>query len=599
MNQEHTELSSLTLPNDIKQKIQNWLDDPTITSSDKEEVKTFIQKKDTRLLKECFETSLVFGTGGIRGIMGAGFSRINKYFIRKVAKGYADFLLSRYKGEISVVIAYDSRHNSQEFARETARVLGFLKIKVWLFENVETTPLLSFALRTFHCQGGICFTASHNPPEYNGIKIYSETGGQILPPDDDIISAFIANQSDLSQIHLSEFDVPWIQKVPFHELWENYAQKLKDSFFSPQIKNNFKVIYTPLHGTGGKTFEFVSKSFGIEKLFFYAPQMAPDGRFPTISKPNPEDSEALIPVLMEAEQKGYDVVLATDPDADRMALCLRHDIYAKTHFAHQSHGSFVLLNGNQTGALLLYYLLSRRKKESPASQSEKVDYIVKTIVTTDLLELIANKFRTPIYETLTGFKWIAGLIESQKDASFLFGGEESYGYLFKDFVRDKDGISSMILCLEMINHLSSQEDIHPLDYLLNIFSFFGGWYEKLITLDLSNQKDPSLVERVLSQMQKGEFSETAGQKLTEILDYKNGDRKKFPFKLQNLPSADVVEMRFKNIKISIRPSGTEPKLKAYISVCINEYPTAPENFAKAVQMSNIVEQDLLQFLIKH
>ena len=550
-------LSDLTLESNVRNQVSTWLsgryDDVT-----KSEIQDFIDNKNEEALTDAFYKNLEFGTGGLRGLMGVGCNRMNKYTIGSATQGLANYLKKTYPSQqIKVAIAHDSRNNSNYFAKITAEVFSANHIEVYFFDELRPTPELSFAIRHFGCQSGVVITASHNPKEYNGYKAYWNDGAQMIAPHDtnviDEVNA-IASIDDVN-FNANQNLIKMIGK----EVDEVYLSKIKSLSISTEAirrQKDLKIVFTPIHGTGITLVPTLLKQFGFENVSIVASQSTPDGNFPTVVYPNPEESEALTLALQQAKELDADLVLATDPDADRVGIAIKND-----------KNEFQLLNGNQTGALLIYYLLNAWKEAGKITGKE---FVVKTIVTTDLIARIAEKFGVKNYDTLTGFKYIAALIkELEGKEQFIGGGEESYGYLIGDFVRDKDAIASCAFIAEMAAWAKDQgKGLY--DLLLDMYVEFGFYKEKLISITKKGKSGAEDIKAMMKQMRENPPLSIAGSKLEKISDYEFGIERNFVTNSESplsLPKSDVLQ--FKTVDgsiISARPSGTEPKIKFYFSV---------------------------------
>ncbi|MDR0969886.1 MAG: phospho-sugar mutase [Lentimicrobiaceae bacterium] len=523
----------------------------------REEVVEMIQNNPVEL-KESFYRNLEFGTGGLRGIMGVGTNRMNKYTVAMATQGLANYIKKMFDGEkLRVAIAYDSRNNSREFAQITAEVMSANSIEVYLFDSLRPTPELSFAIRELKCHSGIVITASHNPKEYNGYKAYWNDGGQLISPHDKNVIAEVEKITNPSLVH---FD----KKPEFiHILGEDfdtiYLSKIASLSLSPEIikkQAHLPIVYTPIHGTGYKLVPQVLKKFGFENVFTVEQQMVIDGNFPTVVSPNPEEPAALELAIKKAHEVDAELVMATDPDADRVGIAVKNDI-----------GEFILLNGNQTASILIYYLLRRWSELNKLTGNE---YIVKTIVTTELLKDIASQYDVACYDVLTGFKFIADIIlKNEGKKTFIAGGEESYGYLISDFVRDKDAVMSCAMIAETAAWAKEQgKTLYQI--LLEIYREFGVYKEHLISLTKKGISGVEEIKDMMENFRKNPPKEIAGSKLVEIRDYKeqiatdlaSGKQTKI-----DLPKSDVLQFFTEDgSKISVRPSGTEPKIKFYFGV---------------------------------
>ena len=420
----------------VLKKANEWLSEP-YDAETIHQVKYLIDN-DPQELTESFYRELEFGTGGLRGIMGVGTNRMNKYTVAMATQGLANYVKMMFKGKekLSMAIAYDCRNNSAYFSEITANVLSANGIHVYVFESLRPTPELSFAIRHFGCQSGVVITASHNPKEYNGYKAYWEDGGQLILPHDNNVIIEVGKITDPSKVNFNA--KPELITVLGEEFDKIYLEKIKNLSLSPEVikrNKNFKIVYTPIHGTGVKLVPAALKSFGFESVYGVDAQNINDGNFPTVKSPNPEEPAALSMAIERAREVNADLVMATDPDADRVGIAVKND-----------EGEFILLNGNQAATLLMYYLLRKWSENGKLTGNE---FIVKTIVTSEILFDMANKYKVEKFDVLTGFKYIADIIlQNEGKKTFIGGGEESYGYLVGDFVRDKDAIISCVMLAE-------------------------------------------------------------------------------------------------------------------------------------------------------
>jgi phosphoglucomutase len=595
------ELSSsnfITL-NDCFIKISSWLKDESISSEDKNEILLLIKNKNLNELRDRFYRDLEFGTGGIRGVMGMGANRMNRYVLRRTVQGISNYILKcgREAKKRGVAIAYDCRNHSSFFGQEAAAVLAANGIYSFIYPTLETTPALSFAIRKLGCISGICITASHNPPEYNGIKVYWEDGAQLTPPQD---SEILKEVFDIKAYSHAKF-MPYAeaQKSGFakyipQDVLSSYFNEIKNLCLAPNSSKNINIVYTPLHGTGKIPTLRALKSWGYENVFVVPEQAEPNGNFPTVKKPNPEEKEALTLAIQYAKERKADCVFATDPDSDRLAFVSYDPKMAQGIMKHQAVGDYVILNGNQTGSLLIDSILKNMKAIGKIEKSHK---IVKTIVTSDLLEKICSEYGIEIFNTLTGFKWIAGLVRSweveQNGFKYLFGTEESFGYMPNNNVRDKDAIAAMCQAAEMLS-LSKQNGNTPCENLFQIFKKHGAWQEDLISIDLYGEEGTLRIARIMKKMREEPIMEWAGSKVVTIYDYTD---KKTQEKL-NLPNSNVIQLLSANgSKISMRPSGTEPKLKIYISVCTQK-PDVEAAYMESLHKVSILRKEIFNFVEK-
>ncbi|PJZ55039.1 phospho-sugar mutase [Leptospira adleri] len=548
--------------NHAESLILSWTKDPFSTEARKEASAALekFNKGESGPDVEAFCVPLEFGTGGMRGRLGNGIGRMNEYTVGRAALGFVGYLAKKNK-KASIVIAYDSRRRSREFAEVTAGIAASLGVKVVLFKEVTPTPLLSYAIRYYKASGGVVITASHNPPDYNGFKAYLADGGQLVPPDDKKIISQIESVSDWKKIPiLSPKDALYKKfvKSAGKDCFSSYKKELaKAGIVSPILKSkdrsSMKVVYSPLHGTGGKSMKELLNGFGYKNLFLVPEQKDPNGEFPTVKFPNPEEPEAMELSRKFAILKDANAFIATDPDADRLGIGVRN-----------GKGNYVLLNGNQIGSIMAAYLCERYA----ASKKKKKAVLVKTIVTTDLQEVIAKKNKVKYKNVLTGFKFIAQVmakLDKSKSDFFLFGGEESFGYLPVSFVRDKDSLSSALLLLEI---LTEKKDL--LAYMDEIYLRYGLFQESLQSLTLEGSVGKEKIRKSLESLRTSDLlgKQIHQRKIVGILDYKTqtakGSASKSAF--TGCPSSDVIQVILEgNAKLTIRPSGTEPKIKIYSS----------------------------------
>lgn len=522
-----------------EKKYQFWLNqkdlDPTLLNE--------LIELNEEQIQEIFFSDLSFGTGGLRGLMGAGTNRVNVYTIRKASKGFASYLLN-HKIRGAVAISYDNRHYSKKFAKEAAMVLAASGIKSYLFEEMRPTPMLSFAVRYFGCAGGIMITASHNPKEYNGYKVYDPTGAQVNLETAEAIIKEINRVENPFEIDVLDNNLIQMVDSSFDKIYLNEVKKISLSTYPPQIK----IVYSPLHGTGGTVIPNLLKEVGYD-IYPHPLQMIPDPNFSHTKSSNPEEPDAYIETINFAKQVNADLIMITDPDADRLGIAVKH------------HGEYHLLNGNQTAALELFYILSeRRKKDNLPSNG----IVYKTIVTTDLIDEIARSFNIKTSQTLTGFKFIGEKAEVNRlKSTYIFGCEESYGSLISDFVRDKDAVQACYLLAEIANYTHSK-DMTLIDYLNRIYQAFGNYYEYTKSITLPGR---SGLERISKLMQH--FRENPpviyGKKLESYDDFEKGLKiKDGSVEKLDLPSSNVLKYYYQDKTwIVFRPSGTEPKIKIY------------------------------------
>ncbi|WP_418498855.1 phospho-sugar mutase [Flagellimonas sp.] len=529
---------------------QSWLTD-FFDEGTKKEIRHLIEK-DPEELKDRFYKNLEFGTGGMRGVMGVGTNRINKYTLGKSTQGLSNYLKRTYTdSDIRVVIAYDCRHNSDTLARTVAEVFSANGIRVYLFSELRTTPELSFAVRQLSCHAGIVLTASHNPPEYNGYKVYWADGGQIVPPQDgEIISEIdslsfedIQFGSNADLIHLIDKDVD----EAFFEA------SVANGNFHAKGKDNFKIVFTSLHGTSITAIPEVLKRAGYHNVTIIEEQAKPDGNFPTVKSPNPEEPEALAMAIAKAEEIGADMVVGTDPDSDRLGIAVRN-----------LEGKIELLNGNQTMVLMTKFLLDQYKKNGFKGN----EFIATTIVSTPMMEQMAKTYGVEFKTALTGFKWIGKMIKDFPASQFIGGGEESFGYMVGDFVRDKDAVTSTLLACEIAANAKANGSSFYKD-LIDCYVRFGFYKEKLISLTKKGISGAEEIKQMLKDFKENPVASVQGSKLLWVEDYNTSMAKNVQTGEErpiHLPKSNVLIYETEDgTRIAARPSGTEPKVKFYIS----------------------------------
>ena len=546
-----------------KERFQEWLEPPfdevTIKAT-----KSLFEDKDQ--LEDSFYKNLEFGTGGMRGLMGPGTNRINKYTLGKNTQGISNYLTKIFKNNISVVIAYDCRHNSKELAKVVADVFSANDIKVYLFSDLRPTPELSFALKYLNCKCGIVLTASHNPPEYNGYKVYWEDGGQIVPPEDKNIIEEI-NKLNYREINFkSNSDlIKYIDKEVDDAFIENSIQsgKLSDN---NDIKNKLNIVFTSLHGTSITLMPDVLQKAGFNNVFIVEEQRVPDGDFPTVTSPNPEETEALDMALKLGYKHKADIVIGTDPDGDRLGIAVR-----------DKNNDLVLLNGNEVMAILLEYLCEKWKNENKLNGNQ---FIGSTIVSTPLINKISNYYNIECKLGLTGFKWIAKMIKDHPELDFIGGGEESFGFMVGDFVRDKDAITSTLLACEIAAQLKSKGD-SMYSKLQDIHMKHGIFREKLVSLTKKGINGNKEINSIMESFRNHSPKEIDKSQIIKIDDYSTSKSINTIDNLKTkilLPQSNVLIFTTADgTKVALRPSGTEPKIKFYISV--NEKVIKIENYA--------------------
>lgn len=540
---------------EILDKAQKWLDSD-VDEQSKEEIRSLMSNEEG--LTDAFYKDLEFGTGGLRGIMGIGSNRMNRYTVGIATQGLANYLLSCYPGEeIKVAIAHDSRNNSPFFAETTAGVFSANGIKVYLFDGLRPTPELSFAIRHLGCHSGVVLTASHNPKEYNGYKAYWNDGAQLVPPHDKNVINEVNKITDVSEVKFTA-DNSLIQPIGA-EVDEKYLAEIKKLALSPEAveaQKDIKIVYSPIHGSGVKLVPPALEQYGFTNVYVVEQQAQPDGNFPTVVYPNPEEKEALTIALEEAEKLQADLVMATDPDADRVGIAVRN-----------LDGNLELLNGNQTGSLLIYYILQRWKERD---QFQGNEFVVKTIVTTDLIQRIAESYEVDCYSTLTGFKYIASLIAKlEGEKRYLAGGEESYGYMVSDFVRDKDAVASCAMIAEMYAY-AKDNGKSLYEMMIEMYQKYGFYKETLISLTKKGKKGAEEIVQMMADFRNTPPKSFAGSDVVRLVDYQAGISKDLLTGAEtplDYDRSNVLQFFTKDgYKVSARPSGTEPKIKFYISV---------------------------------
>jgi len=519
-----------------------------------------LQKDNPTELEESFYRNLEFGTGGLRGIMGIGTNRMNKYTVGMATQGFANYLKKSFEGEIKVAIGHDSRNNSRFFAETVANVFAANGIKVYLFEALRPTPELSFAIRTLGCKGGVVCTASHNPKEYNGYKAYWNDGAQLIPPHDKNVIKEVEAISNVNDVKWSggEANITIIGK----EMDEQYIQMVKSLSIYPEAiakQHNLKIVYTPIHGTGIMLVPKVLQTFGFTNVHVVEEQATPDGNFPTVAYPNPEEKETMSIGLQKAKELDADILLGTDPDSDRVGVGIKN---------HK--GEWVLMNGNQTAVLAFAYMIEARKKKGIAQPN---DMVISTIVTTEMINEVAKQNDVNCYNVLTGFKWIASLLaEKEGEENYIIGGEESFGLMIGDKIRDKDAVSAVALLCEMAAY-EKENGSSLFDKLIDMYVQYGFYYEELISITKKGMNGQKEIADMMEGYRKTPPTTINGSKVVEILDYEKQIGKDFESGDSwsiDLPKSNVLQFVTEDgSKISARPSGTEPKIKFYFSVKTN------------------------------
>ena len=561
-----------------KENAQSWLS-PTFDEPTQKAVRELLAGNPEELT-ECFHKNLEFGTGGMRGIMGIGTNRMNRYTLGKNTQGLSNYLKKVYPNEqVRVAIAYDCRHNSQEFAKIVADVFSANGIKVFLFSELRPTPELSFAIRFLKCHSGVVLTASHNPPEYNGYKVYWTDGGQLVPPQDKEIMEAI------DKIQFSD-----IQFVANESLIEKVDKEVDEAFinasldkanFPIQGKADLKIVYTPLHGTSVTIIPKLFERAGYTSLHIVEEQSTPDGSFPTVKSPNPEEPEALTLALKKAEEVGADIVFGTDPDSDRIGIAVR-----------DLHGKMVLLNGNQTMLMMTKYLLDKWKEKGEKTGRE---FIASTIVSTPLMRGLAQGYGVEYKEGLTGFKWIAKMIKDFPNQQFIGGGEESFGFMVGDFVRDKDAETSSLLAMNIAAEAKAKGSSFFKE-MLKMYQEFGLYQEHLISVVKKGVSGAEEIAQMMKNLRENPVKTLVGEQVIRIEDYQTsvsrnlltGEETKI-----DIPKSNVlIYYTDKGTKVAARPSGTEPKIKFYFSV------NAPLLSVEAFEQTQKELLDKIQKIVK-
>ena len=540
----------------FKEKAQSWLNSSKLSDAARQQIE--ILKKDTIAFEDAFYKDLTFGTGGLRGLMGIGSNRINEYTVAMATQGFANYLKEAFPNQkIKVAIAHDSRNNTELYTRIAAEVFSANEILVYLFKELRPTPTLSFAIRTLQCHGGVVLTASHNPKEYNGYKAYWNDGAQLIAPHDDHV---INNVKLIKSIDEVKFDkkselIKYLDDT-IDGQYLNMIASLSLRYPQKNRASELKIVFSSIHGTGITLVPRALEKFGFENITIVSEQAQPDGNFPTVIYPNPEEAEALEIALKTAKDVDADLVLATDPDADRVGIA-----------AKNLNDEFELLNGNQTAVLLIYYLLTKWKEKGKLKGQE---YIVKTIVTTELIRAISTHFNVTCLDTLTGFKYIAEKIRQlESTKTFIAGGEESYGYLIGDQVRDKDAVMSSVMIAELTAWAKDQRK-SLFDVLLDIWMEFGLYREGLISITKKGKAGAQEIQEIMKTLRNTPPIFLNDFLVTDIIDYSNlthlETKTKKILPLDSHKSNILQFITEDGSRISIRPSGTEPKIKIYFSV---------------------------------
>ena len=539
----------------ITEKATEWLSEK-FDEQTRNQVKDLMENNEKELV-ECFYKNLEFGTGGMRGIMGVGTNRMNVYTVGMATQGLANYLNKTFAGqEIKVAVSHDSRNNSRLFAKTCADIFSANGIKAYLFDSLRPVPELSFAVRELGCKSGVMITASHNPKEYNGYKAYWSDGAQVVAPHD----TNIVNEAAKVKVEDVKFQGnPALIEILGEDFDKIYLEKIKGLTLSQEDINkhkDIKIVYTPIHGSGVRLVPEILKMKGFENIMTVKEQCNPDGNFPTVVSPNPENAEALTLAIKLAKENGADLVMATDPDADRVGIAVRNNA-----------GEFVLMNGNQTAAILTYYLLTKWKENGKLDGNQ---YIVKTIVTTELLKAMADKFEVKCYDVLTGFKFIADVIrKNEGKTTFIGGGEESYGYLAGEFVRDKDAVNACSLIAEAAAWAAEQgKTMYQL--LLDIYAQYGYYRESLVNVVKEGKSGAEEIQKMMDDYRNDPPAVINDSNVVMIKDYLTQKASNIIDGTDeniDLPKSNVLQFFLEDgTKISVRPSGTEPKIKFYFGV---------------------------------
>ncbi len=536
-------------------KINDWLSG-NYGQTIKDEI-IRLQKDNPAELEDAFYRNLEFGTGGLRGIMGIGSNRINKYTVGMATQGFANYLKKSFTGEISVAIAHDCRNNGRFFAETTANIFAANGIKVYLFEALRPTPELSFAIRKLGCQAGVVLTASHNPKEYNGYKAYWNDGAQLVPPHDKNVIIEVEKIAGVDEVKWTggEANIFVLGK----DMDNAYLDMVKTLSVYPEVcaaQHNLKIVYTPIHGTGITLVPSILERFGFTNVTIVSEQSNPDGNFPTVVYPNPEERETMGIGLQKAKELDADILLGTDPDADRVAIGVKN-----------SKGEWILMNGNQTAVLAFNYMIEARKAKGIAQSN---DMVIKTIVTTDMIDVIAGNSNIACYNVLTGFKWIASMIkEKEGKENYIIGGEESFGLMIGDKVRDKDAISAVALLCEMAAY-EKNKGRSLYDKMVDMYLQYGLYKEDLVSITKKGMNGAAEIEAMMKGYRDNPPTTLDGVEVIELLDYEMQGGKNLVSGESwaiDLPKSNVLQFVLADgSKISARPSGTEPKIKFYFSV---------------------------------
>lgn len=571
----------------VESKAKEWLNDG-YDEQTRSEVKRMLECEDKTELIESFYKDLEFGTGGLRGIMGVGSNRMNKYTVGAATQGLSNYLKKEFSDlpQISVAIGYDCRNNSDKFAKIASDVFTANGIKVYLFESLRPTPEVSFAIRHFGCQSGVMITASHNPKEYNGYKAYWSDGAQMIAPHDKNTIIEVNKITDVKSINFKG-DNSLIQNIG-KEVDELFIKKVKELCLCPEAiakHKDLKIVYTPIHGTGVEIVPKTLRAVGFENIINVPEQDVVSGNFPTVVSPNPEEPAALDLAIRKANETSADIVLASDPDADRLGVAVRND-----------KGEMVLINGNEICSLLTYYAIVRRHELGILKPN---DFVVKTIVTTELIKAISNDYSVKMFDCYTGFKWIADVIRNNEGKmNYIGGGEESYGYLREDFIRDKSSVSACAMFCELAAW-AKEKGLSIYQLLISIYEKYGLYQEMGISIVRKGKSGAEEIEAMMKNYRENPLKTLASSKVIEILDYSKLEGKWIDknetFQLEMPATSNVLQYRTEDgTKVSIRPSGTEPKIKFYIGVRgkLSDASKFDEDRKEALNKIELVKKDL-------
>lgn len=562
---------------------REWCENPLFDEKTKEELLAI--QNDEKEIEDRFYKELSFGTAGLRGVMGAGTNRMNLYTVGKATQGLANYICKMKGQEKGVAIAYDSRHNSKEFSEAVALIFAANGIKTYIFKELRPTPELSFTIRELGCISGVNITASHNPPEYNGYKAYWEDGAQVTPPHDTAIMDEVNAIKDYGEIRTISKEEAMEKGLLVYigeEIDARYLEEMKKQLLFPEILKqegkDIKIVYTPLHGAGNRLVRRLLKEIGCENVIVVPEQELPNGDFPTVSYPNPEAPESFAMALALAKKENVDLVLATDPDSDRIG------VYVKAPESAEAEDGFLRFNGNMIGCFMEHYLLTAIKQKE--GSLPKNGYVVRSIVTSHMVDAIATYHGVAVKECLTGFKWIGKRIHENTDTglgTYLFGFEESFGYLVGTHARDKDAVvSAMTLCEALAYYRSQGKTMW--DAMKEMYELYGCYEDKVVSLVKSGIEGQKIIANMMKELRGGAVKEVAGATVKQVIDYENG--------MGDIPASNVLTFVLEDgTRFSIRPSGTEPKIKMYIGVLGDTREKAKEHLEKmALEVLNVLNR---------